>query len=1126
MVELRVFPDVIMGIGGAGKNLVFQMLRTEWLVRALLENSEKKYTFIILDTAVGEMKDDLAHKEEIDAFIEKIAEEMNKPKNIDVEVRNIIQDLHIDTPRVLYTKNLIDELHRKKLVKVWWILDKKHGVDNTEALQKYGSSGFSKGTIRRRGVTKAMFYKALVEGRVDEIFSIKPGAQEIAMVVGLGGGTGSGIFIDLAQRIRDSNPGVTITLFGILPSLEEGEEKANAYIALSELEYLRLTQGKFGEVLFNHVVLSTIQPTRFRGSDDAYAKNIALQEFSEAFVYTFVNFYDAKSGNQSDEIEPNHYGRFTLMTSGIVRYEVESTVSNKKDLDEAVTAFTKALKVEEDIREKDIEGIIGLLKEAEMIEPSGGDGSFYSRYLDYIKNTRLIQEFYGFLTNPVLMAFNYNSPKAVMDEINTRILMGDQKFSDVVNGLKTPEEILDFINQLKTAIESAKTDFRDDVDKKIYETFVKILDNIHLSIEQLAVLHRFRFPENLKKSYEPYETEIGTALRDLATFEAKPVVLNRIDDLRRAVGNDIASRERRLSEIEEELKALEKEKAKIENDVEEIIEINTKLLRNYYRFIKDLPEIEGLIREASRKIQRVLDDLKTHALGDIDKNLEPEMLARQVSEDMESALEGLKNLVTKLEAIFPGNPEVLTLKDLIDYIDLIKETLLNYYGYRYYEWRQENRSLGERLRGKDYSVEMEDYLDRYEKAYSRVSRRKELSSFIRIRPGAEPNTISNVEINRLDESIWIIIKKLRDSIQDSITAKIGKRLNVDLKDIQLDKVASESKSQQEFISKAKNAIYEAILAKTGVGSKLNELIEEKKKLEAEIEELSKFQGLLGTLRERIVDVRSRLQKEWKEYKNRYDETMKKLKKYLEKTSSRRNEKGTFIYKVQPSPEALGLLMDASEGSLAKILQNPSLNTISQNEFNKILNTFRELLQTLIIPEYSGVDKYRRIVEGEDGIPIEWKLKSVLSYINSPVNENTGEVTEKLREVVMETLERTVKPRKVVPTGMPARGSPWDIAITIIFPKVFLEDIYGLYQKNNSYYDEYYSLNQSGKKREIFHHVYKLEDGWYIAREPMDFDEAIILASDEQYNNRDVSEEILNKYYIKHNVANKGPEGSE
>jgi hypothetical protein len=1091
-----------------------------------LENSEKKYTFIILDTAVGEMKDDLAHKEEVEKFIEKIAEEMNKPKNIDIEVRNIIQDLHIDTPQVIYTKNLIDELHRKKLVKVWWILDKEHGVNNIEALQKYGSSGFSKGTIRRRGVTKAMFYKALVEGRVDEIFSIKPGAQEVAMVVGLGGGTGSGLFIDLAQKIRESNPGVTITLFGILPSLEEGEEKANAYIALSELEYLRLIQGKFSEMLFNHVVLSTIQPTRFRGSDDAYSKNLALQEFSEAFVYSFINFYDAKSGNQSDEVEPKYYGRFTLVTSGIVRYEVESTVSNKKDLDEAVTAFTKALKVEEDIREKDIEGIISLLKDADMINPVGGDGSFYSRYLDYIKNTRLIQEFYGFLTNPVLMAFNYNSPRVVMEEINTRILIGDQKFSDVVNGLKSPEEILEFINQLKTAIESAKTDFRDDVDKKIYETFMKILDNIHLSIEQLAVLHRFGFPETLKKSYEPYETELGTALRDLATFEAKPTVLNKIDDLRRVVSNDVATRERRLKEIEDEIRELEKEKAKVENDVEEIVDVNTKLLRNYYLFVKELPEVEGILRETSRRVQHVLEDLKTYSLGDIDKDLDPEMLARQVSDDLESALVGLKNLASKLESIFPGNPEVSTLKDLAEYLDLIKETLLNYYGYRYYEYRQQHRSLGEKLTGKDYSVEMEDYLDRYEKAFSRVSRRKELSTFIRIRPGTEPNTIANVEINKLDEAIADIIKKLRESIQDTITARVGKRLNVDLKEVNLDRIAQESKSSQEFVSKAKNAIYDVILSKMGISSKLSELMAEKEKLESEIEELSKFHELLGKLREKIVDVRSRIQKEWKEYRDRYDETMRKLKKYLEKTSSRRNEKGTFIYKVQPSPEALGLLMDASESNLSKILQNPSLNTISQNEFSKILNTFRELLQTLIVPEYSGVDKYRRIVTTEDGIPIEWTLKSVLSYINSPVNEGTTEVTEKLREVVMDTIERTVKPKKVVPTGMPARGSPWDIAITIIFPRVFLEDIYGLYQKNNSYYDEYYSLKQSGKKREIFHHVYKLEDGWYIEREPMDFDEAIVLASEEQYTNKDVSDEILGKYYKRHHVANNGPEGSE
>jgi len=1121
MVELRVFPEVVMGIGGAGKNLVFQMLRTEWLVRALLEDNEKKYSFIILDTAVGEMKDDLKQKEELDRFIEDIAEEMRVPKNIDIEVRNIIQDLHIDTPQVLYTKNLIEELHRKKLVKVWWILDPEHGVNNIEALQKYGSSGFSKGTIRRRGVTKAMFYKALVEGRVDEIFSIKPGAMEVAMIVGLGGGTGSGLFIDIAQKIKDSNPGVTITLFGILPSLEEGDEKANAYIALSELEYLRLMQGKYGETLFNHVVLSTIQPTRFKGSDDAYSKNVALQEFGEAFVYTFLNFYDVKSGNQSDEVEPRHYGRFTLATSGIVRYEVESTVSSKKELDRAVTAFTGALKVEESIREDNINGIIETLKDAGMIDPLGDDSTFYSRYLDYIKNTRLIQEFYGFLTSPVLRAFNYNSPKNVMDEINTRILIGEQKFSDVVNNLKTPEEILEFIGQLKTAIESAKSDFRDDVDKKIYETFTKILDNIQLSIEQLAVLHKFRFPETLRKKYEGFETEIGTALRDLATFEAKPTVINKIDDLRRALGTEVNEFEKRIKEIDEELKNLEREKSEIEGEVEEVIDVNTRLLRNYYLFIKELPEIEGVMKNNSKMLLNALHDLRTHALGDIDRNLEPDMLSRQVGDEVDTAVGSLRRLVSNLERIFPNNADVMTLKDLVEYIGLVKETLINYYGYRYYEWRQKNRSIGEKIRGKDYTVKMSDYQNKFKSAYSRVLRKKELADFIRIRPGPEPNTISNVEINKLGQGLALILKRLKDNIQDSITAKIAKRLGVELGEVGLDKIASNSKSPQEFIAKTKEAIYNTILIKNGIKERIENLTEEREKLAKSMEELQKFLNVLTDIREKIVDTRSRIQKEWKERREEYEEIMRKLKRYLERNTARRNEKGTFIYKVQPSPEALGLLMDASESNLSKILQNPSLNTISQNEFNKILNTFKELLNTLIMPEYSGVNKYRRIVGTE--MPIEWNLSSVLSYINSPVNENVNEVTEKLKEAVMDTLERTVKPKKVIPTGMPARGGPWDIAITIFFPRLFLENIYGLYMKNNSYYDAYYSLKQSGKKREIFHHVYKLEDGWYIEREPMDFDEAIVLAADEQ-TNKDVSEEIIKKYYTRHDVANNGNGG--
>lgn len=43
------------------------------------------------------------------------------------------------------------------------------------------------------------------------------------------------------------------------------------------------------------------------------------------------------------------------------------------------------------------------------------------------------------------------------------------------------------------------------------------------------------------------------------------------------------------------------------------------------------------------------------------------------------------------------------------------------------------------------------------------------------------------------------------------------------------------------------------------------------------------------------------------------------------------------------------------------------------------------------------------------------------------------------------------------------------------------------------------------------------------REPIDFDEAIALAADEQ-TNKDVSDEILSKYYTKHHVANNSRGG--
>ncbi|NJE05347.1 hypothetical protein E3E36_04165 [Thermococcus sp. M36] len=1109
------FPDVVVGIGGAGKNIVFSILETEWLIEQLLKE-DRRYTFIVMDTASAEYGTDVAKAEKLKEKIEDMASRLGRPSNIEIDVRNIISNLSIDRPEVLYTTNLIEALHRKRKVKVWWILDPEKGVNNTEGLKKYEAAGFSKGTIRRRGVTKAMFYKALVEGKVDDVFQIPPGSQEVAIIVGLGGGTGSGLFIDIAKRLAEVNFGAQVVLFGILPTLKEGNnEKANAYIALSELEYLRLTQGKVDDQLFTHVVLTTIEPTGFTGAGDAYkAKTEALNEFAETFTHILMNFYDAKSGNFSDILEGGHYGRFILATGGIVRYEVESTMESKKNLEKAINSLNSAISKEKDIRDKDIRPLIKYLQEKRLIDIGRDENKFYSRYIEYLKNQRILQEFYGFLTNPILGIFNYESPRSIIEGIHSRILMDERGFSEKVAGVKTSGEVLELISQLKTTIDSSKPEsFRDDIDKAILDIAMRILDNIQLSLDHLRELHKFAFPDPIRARYEAYESEMGQMLRDLVTFDVKPAQIAKLEELKRAVGTDVTKLERQAQELREKQGEIEGEMKAIESQVDAVIDANSKLLVEYYEMVKELPSLRGTLSTSTKKINGVLEELKAKVLSDsVNRNLGPDELAARVNQELDPVLTNLRTIFTRLAQKFPGSSELGSLREVIDYINLVKNALLHYYGYKYYRYRQENRSLSERLRGRDYEAEMDKYLGDYERDLTSMMRYRDFFHYIRIRT-TEDGEIGDLEVTMLYDLIATTINKMFSSIQMDVATNIGGKINVDLSEVPLQKLAEESSTPREFLKKAKEAIYLRMLSQKGLDRQMDEVKEQIAAIERDIESLRDFGSILDYVMDAVLTISGRIRKEWREEYENYESSINELKKYLEEKALRRHERGTFIYKVQPSPEALGLILDVATSNLAQVLRNPTLSAISKNEFQKIVNTYRELLSKLMQPAYLGIRRPRVIVQDERA-PVEWELKGSMTYVNSSINNIMTEMAQEIKNVTLQVFRRSLhKGKDTLYIPVPVAG-PWDIAVTIFLPGIFFENIYGVYDLSESYHDAYYQLKNSGKKRELFHHVYKLEDGWYIERIPMDFEDAIKYAAAELYNNVDVTEEIEKKNYIK------------
>jgi hypothetical protein len=135
--------------------------------------------------------------------------------------------------------------------------------------------------------------------------------DDAVLVAGLDGGLGSGIALDIARRMK-CEAGTNVTLFGILLGVgEDREERANAHAALSELEYLALTDDN----PFESVVLVP----KPGGLSD-------IQAFDEAIAHTVLAHSNLSPGNrqrldESQIVGPKRYAPFTVALPQVLRFE-------------------------------------------------------------------------------------------------------------------------------------------------------------------------------------------------------------------------------------------------------------------------------------------------------------------------------------------------------------------------------------------------------------------------------------------------------------------------------------------------------------------------------------------------------------------------------------------------------------------------------------------------------------------------------------------------------------------------------------------------------------------------------------------------------------------------------------
>jgi len=353
------FPRYIFSIGGAGKELVYSMFGKEWIIREIIRPKPSPVTvdITIIDTALEDENKDIAKIKTIQDNIDKISSEysltLTDPTmslgRVRIAYELLTKRMTLTTPSSLV--GIENDIKNAKLAKVWWINDAQLGEDWLDKVMNHENLrqlDFSKGVYRKRAISKAIYYKAISANL------FKPNIlknDQVDIITGLGGGTGSGIAIDLAKRLKTIQPTANITLFGIISTINESlDEKANNFAMLTELEYSILnTNDDTLKNMFKNIVLVPIEKTEYGGKQrTTHEYQKLLEEFDKTFAYIFISYHNTGPGERLFSGLPD-FAPFVIATSQLVHYNIDAIKKFKEELIEVLKDKEKSFDDEETI---------------------------------------------------------------------------------------------------------------------------------------------------------------------------------------------------------------------------------------------------------------------------------------------------------------------------------------------------------------------------------------------------------------------------------------------------------------------------------------------------------------------------------------------------------------------------------------------------------------------------------------------------------------------------------------------------------------------------------------------------------------------------------------------------------
>jgi hypothetical protein len=316
------------------------MLSAEWLLEEVLEGEDgagpepaDHLKATVIDTRI--VPEVRKQADSVREVINHAAQRTGRtPANVTFDVQGLVEDLPDDWyPEKLADPAVVDSICDAEGLTNWWLA---LGQEPLEALTR---NGLRDSLYRRRSLGKALYHAARDAGS-DIVPETKPG-EEVAVVAGLGGSTGSGMAFDFAADIEHGR----VHLYAVLPSeVAKPDVKANAHAALSELEYGFLT----GESPFTTV---TLLPRPLNVDNAAFERAAVRSIIAHQTVAHRARDYQHRPLSANPNAPPA-YAPFTVAVPQTVEFPIERRQRAEAHVEEFLTHKREELAVEADFLER------------------------------------------------------------------------------------------------------------------------------------------------------------------------------------------------------------------------------------------------------------------------------------------------------------------------------------------------------------------------------------------------------------------------------------------------------------------------------------------------------------------------------------------------------------------------------------------------------------------------------------------------------------------------------------------------------------------------------------------------------------------------------------------------------